>query len=90
MESGVVVDSMNEDHYTFIYIFQSARDTKENDLKKIAIENRIKAIILQQETQELEQQKAQQAQQAPNQNTGAANQLVANSMSQNQQLNSLT
>lgn len=87
METGVVVDSMNEDHFTFIYIFQSARDTKENDLKKIAIENRIKAIILQQETQELEQQQTQQAQ---NQNTGAANQLVANSMSQNQQLNSLT
>ena len=87
MKTGVVVDSMNEDHFTFIYIFQSARDTKENDLKKIAIENRIKAIILQQETQELEQQ---QTQQAPNQNTGAANQLVANSMSQNQQLNSLT
>ena len=87
METGVVVDSMNEDHFTFIYIFQSARDTKENDLKKKAIENRIKAIILQQETQELEQQ---QTQQAPNQNTGAANQLVANSMSQNQQLNSLT
>jgi len=87
METGVVVDSMNEDHFTFIYIFQSARDTKENDLKKIAIENRIKAIILQQETQELEQQ---QTQQAPNQNTGAANQLVANSMRQNQQLNSLT
>lgn len=78
---------MNEDHFTFIYIFQSARDTKENDLKKKAIENRIKAIILQQETQELEKQ---QAQQSPNQNTGAANQLVANSMSQNKQLNSLT
>lgn len=89
METGVVVDSMNEDHFTFIYIFQSARDTKKNDLKKIAIENRIKAIILQAETQELEQQQMQ-SQQAPNQNTGAANQLVANSMSQNQQLNSLT
>jgi hypothetical protein len=37
------VESMNEDHYTYLYVYESARDTK---AKPIYIEKRKKAIIL--------------------------------------------
>lgn len=40
------VESMSEDHYTYLYVYESARDT---DVKPLYIENRKKAIILQRE-----------------------------------------
>ena len=40
------VESMSEDHYTYLYIFESARDTP---AKPIYIEKRKKAIILSKE-----------------------------------------
>jgi hypothetical protein len=40
------IKSMNEDHYTYLYVFESARDTK---VKPIYIEKRKKAIILSKE-----------------------------------------
>lgn len=40
------ITSMSEDHYTYLYVFESARDT---NVKPIYIEKRKKAIILQKE-----------------------------------------
>lgn len=40
------VTSLSEDHYTYLYVFESARDT---NVKPIYIEKRKKAIILQKE-----------------------------------------
>ena len=78
------VKSLSEDHYTYLYIYESARDTK---VKPIYIERRKKAIILQKE------QWLDQMNMWAWWNTWAANQLISNSMSQNNQnpsLNSLT
>ena len=40
------IESMSEDHYTYLYIYESARDT---DVKELYINNRKKAIVLQRE-----------------------------------------
>ena len=78
------VESMSEDHYTYLYVYESARDTK---AKPIYIEKRKKAIILQREQWLMDQGMNKWA----GWNTGAANQLVANSMTQGSPtLNSLT
>lgn len=76
-EYGAEIESMNEDHYTYLYIFQWARDNK---TKEKALEKRKEAIILQRETEMMTPQAPQS-----NANTGAANQLVANAMSQNKE-----
>lgn len=79
------VTSMSEDHYTYLYVFESARDT---NVKPIYIEKRKKAIILQKEQWEMTGMNMWAGG-----NTWAANQLVSNSMTQNNQnpsLNSLT
>ena len=69
------VESMSEDHYTYLYVYESARDT---DVKPLYIENRKKAIILQREQWLMDQGMNQWA----GGNTGAANQLVSNAMTQ--------
>ena len=76
------VTSMSEDHYTYLYVFESARDT---NVKPIYIEKRKKAIILQKEQWEMTWMNMWAGG-----NTGAANQLVSNSMTQNNQNPSLT
>lgn len=84
MEQWLTVDSMSEDHYTYLYIFQSCRN---EEMREKAIQVRINAITLQAEQWQTPEM------QNPVSNTGAANQLVANSMSQAkpvQSLNSLT
>jgi hypothetical protein len=46
MPDKAEIESMSEDHYTYLYIYESARDT---DVKQIYIEKIKKAIILQKE-----------------------------------------
>lgn len=84
MPNKARVESMSEDHYTYLYVYESARDT---DVKPLYIENRKKAIILQREQWLMDQGMNQWA----GGNTGAANQLVSNAMTQwTPTLNSLT
>ena len=47
-EYGAEIESMREDHYTYIYVFQGCRDNK---TKEKAIENRKKAIIMNKESE---------------------------------------
>lgn len=82
MKEGLEVESMAEDHYTYLYIFQGCRNEQ---LRDEAIEIRKRAIMIQAEQW--------QSPEMPVSNTGAANSLVANTMSQNkpvQSLNTLT
>lgn len=46
------IESMSEDHYTYLYIYESSRDT---DVKPAYIEFRKRAIILQKEQSLLDQ-----------------------------------
>ena len=52
-ELWVLVDDINEDHYTYLILFEKARD---NDIKQKAIENRKQAIIMSGQNMKLEQQ----------------------------------